>query len=204
MRAETQINENGILSPLPPHSAPIQLLQEKQGKTFQRTHSHTSKQAQGQKLSLHRPKLKVSFYGLRNEATSSQMPRTSEWGEGQGSDCHKNDGSTVDKTIGQRELKVRGWPAAGEAQYEVLFLYILFYVSSASLTLAHCQHQRIPHLHYSHGWSTSRSMYNPPAFLWFHFLPHNGNEARSNISFSHGPTRCGSDSFGIQLHKMYK
>lgn len=124
------------------------------------------------------------------------MPRTSEWGEGQGSDYHKNDRSTVDKTLGQRELKVSGWPTTGEAQYEVLFLYILFCTSSASLTLAHCEHQRIPHLLYSYGWSTSRSMYNPPAFLSFHFLPHNGNEARSNISFSHGPTRCGSDSFG--------
>lgn len=97
-----------------------------------------------------------------------------------------------------RELKVKdkGLAACWErGHYEGLF---------HSPDHVHWEHQKVP-FPSLFTWSIRRNMYNTPAFLWSHCLPYTGNEARSNISFSHESTKVGVIDYicslqTVQLH----
>lgn len=120
---------------------------------------------------------------------SSQKHMPSEWGGGQEQNYWSQNEARfpLDKTLNQRELKVkaRGRQLTGKEN-------TMRVSSTLSLTHVHWEHQKIP-FPSLFTWSIRRNMSNSPAFLWSHCLPYTGNEARSNISFSHEPTKSWSD-----------
>lgn len=108
---------------------------------------------------------------------------------------------TLDKTLDQREAKVRSQQLAGEEGNMRVSL-------TASLTLVHCEHQKMLSRSLCTG-STTRSIHNTPAFLWPCSLLHTGNEAGYKFIFPLGPLYVGVIDYTsslqvFQLHKMFK
>lgn len=125
--------------------------------------------ASGQKLNPHRPKL-----NLITEAQDLLVGwelRIGPWLN------IRNARVILDKTLNQRKLKVRVSSLLGKRTvWESLPL--LPWLSSI------VNAKRSPPLHYSYGLQGGASIILLPAFLWSHYLPHTGNEAKSNMYFS--------------------